>query len=56
MPCTVEYTFAAVSSNVYSYSDHFYVSDILPNFVHLSEVIHDVDTLSDHLPLRLALG
>jgi len=54
-PCSVEYTFAAEKRGAYSTIDHFFVSNIVPNFVRSFNVLHDVENVSDHLPLCLEL-
>ena len=51
----IEYTFVAESRGAYSIIDHFFLTNTNSNFVHSLNVIHDVDNLSDHLPLLLAL-
>jgi len=53
--CSIDYTFAAETRGAYSIIDYFFVSNLQPNFVRSLSVLHDVDNLSDHLPLCLEL-
>ena len=55
-PCSFDYTFAVESRNAYSIIDYFYVTNVSSNFVISLDVIHDVNNLSDHLPLKLEIS